>query len=364
MRILPWLSLLAAFGALALHAPASAQNNARSATPALPWTADQERAYVVEGLELGYELKGRTEKSQEVKCSVVLTDDDGFECSITSGDSAGRQGQGGWDDDLGGNKLKVNWGALAELIKDATVGTKKLKIGKQQVDTVTYTSYRSENNKRRASVVYVAKEFPGVLLKRERWTETGRGQSAERSDITLTSVRHPENRLDELKEKLPFSDEACQKFFVKGMVLNYSFVDDLKLGGKGGDGTIKSVPYDLEVLEVSKTGYVAKVPTSWPEGRPADYQKVAIDWGRSLDELAELLDDVTVSEGRFTVGEKTLATVTFKGSRTAGDFTDTLSLTFAKDYPGVLLAKEKWNTDNTSGARRLTRMTLTSLRKP
>ncbi|MCC6572345.1 MAG: hypothetical protein IT462_01020 [Planctomycetes bacterium] len=349
---------VALFGALALQIPAAAED-----APKLLWTIDQEQEFVVMGLRLDYEYKA--DSTLKLSCEVTSTTEHGFACSITrEDDTAATAGSGGWDN-LNGRTLDVAWGALADWIKGSTVGSKKLKVDKEQVETTTYTTTRAAGDKKNVSVLYLAKEFPAVIVKRETWVENAKGKASDKTTLSLKSIYSIKDKVKELTGKLPFDDEACRKFFVKGLKLNYHLIDGQKLAPGGEVDDSQAMAYTVEVIEVAKASHVQNVPTRWENGAPAEYTKESVVWQEVLDSYSDFLGSGEVSNGTVTVGDATLACVNVTGARRAyGDFTEEITLSFSKEYPSVLVYKQVVCTNTVSGAKSVSRLGLKSITRP
>src|SRR5262245_16270079 len=120
MRAIACSLFLAVASVMALHTPVAAENT-------LPWTISQEQDLIVTGLKLTYEIKTRGDTSFDLTAEVISANDTGFKLSLSrANDSATRQPEEGWGGNLEGSTLTLKWGELADIIKDATVGKKKL----------------------------------------------------------------------------------------------------------------------------------------------------------------------------------------------------------------------------------------------
>lgn len=345
--------------ALAFQPIVGAQRVGREA-PALPWDIDEEKEYIVVGLKLEYELKLKGEKNVSLGCEVVKAGSEGFACNVTR-EGAAAETQRGWDGDFRGRTLEFEWGALAPLIKDTIVGGKKIKVGKAQVEATTYTRLQPDSRKA-AMVLYLAPEYPGVVLKLERTFTNDRGETVERT-LTLQAVHTLSEKLDELQAKLPVTEDSCRKYYKKGMKFTYEFVEGQKLMPGEPNPESGAVVFVAEVTEVAKTSHVQKAPVRWENGEPAEYASDTIQWSQLLDSYEDFLANTrsTASEGTITIGDKTYTCVNVTGVRNSGGFTDYLTLTYCKDFPAVLVFKKVLSVNDATGTQARTRLRLKSI---
>ncbi|MCC6572528.1 MAG: hypothetical protein IT462_01940 [Planctomycetes bacterium] len=307
---------------------AQPQNPAKDAVQ-LPWTTEDVKAFISEGMRFVYDLQNDGKSIGWREIQVVKVEDKTFTLNTSDYDTGVQP--------LKSEYVKREWNYFETLFKDlkasdVKVASQKLKIGETTFDCVLLTIEPTDKamNPTRYTL---AKKMPGVLVNVEvlNKNRTGSPKVVEAQLLTLAP----------LDLQLPWKPADGQKYLNKGTVLAYTHKNtSSRSGGAGGGinfpGT--EIKYEVVVTDVNEQGYSAQKPTGF-SSKILGMKDWTYRWNEAARAFAGFKSVKTFSE-KLVIGNTTLECIVFEAEfkGVEGSYFDRVWV--SKSRPGLIVQEQ------------------------